>query len=262
MSTRVATGVLGDIVLYKHEEVKALLPQRARFEELAAAAIELRRPFAAALQTKNPAIIAEVKKASPSRGLLQPNFHPELIGGQYELGGAACISVLTDREYFQGSLNDLEAVRAATTLPVLRKDFTIHPIQIYQAAAHNADAILLIAAILEVNQLCDFRELAASLGLAALVEVHNEEELEHATASGAEIIGVNNRNLETFETTLETSLRLSEKMPAGVIRVSESGIFSRADVRLLQDAGFNAFLIGESLMKAGDPVAALQALAH
>ena len=262
MTTRAVAGILGDIVLHKHDEVKALLPQRARLEELAAAVSKQRRPFARALQAKNPAIIAEVKKASPSKGLLQPDFHPERIARQYETGGAAFISVLTDRKYFQGSLNDLEAARAATMLPVLRKDFTIHPVQIYQAAAHNADAILLIAAILEVNQLRDFRELAASLGLAALVEVHDEEELAHAVDSGAEIVGVNNRNLETFEVTLETSLRLSEKIPAGVIRVSESGIFTRADVNLLQGAEFNAFLVGESLMKACDPVAALRALAQ
>jgi indole-3-glycerol phosphate synthase len=260
MTTRVAAGILGEIVLHKHEEAKALLPQLARFEQLADSARERHRPFARALQEANPAIIAEVKKASPSKGLLQPDFHPELIAKRYEQGGAACISVLTDRNYFQGSLDDLAAARAAIQLPVLRKDFTVHPVQIYQAAAHNADAILLIAAVLEVNELRDFRELAERLGLAALVEVHNAEELARAVDSGAEIIGVNNRNLETFELTLETSLRLSEKMPDSVIRVSESGIFTRADIDLLRGAGFHAFLIGESLMKAGDPVAALQTL--
>jgi indole-3-glycerol phosphate synthase len=260
MTTRVAAGILGEIVLSKQEEVNALRPQAAHFEELATDNRESRRDFAAALRAKKRAIIAEVKKASPSRGLLQPNFHPEEIAGQYEAGGAACISVLTDAKYFQGGLRDLEAARAAITLPVLRKDFTIDPVQIYQAGAHGADAILLIAAILDDKQLRTYRELATRLRLAALVEVHDEEELARAIDSGAEIIGVNNRNLETFELTLETSLRLSERMPAHVTRVSESGIFERRDIEMLEGAGFHAFLIGESLMKSGDPAAALKAL--
>lgn len=260
MTTRVAAGILGEIVLSKQEEVRALRPQMAHFEELAATSRASRRKFAAALHTHKPAVIAEVKKASPSKGLLQPNFNPEQIARQYEAGGAACVSVLTDTKYFQGGLHDLEAARAAITLPVLRKDFTIDPVQIYQAAAHGADAILLIVAILDDNQLRTYRELAARLRLAALVEVHDEEELARAIDSGAEIIGVNNRNLETFELTLETSLRLSERMPANITRVSESGIFQRRDIELLQGAGFHAFLIGESLMKAGDPAAALKAL--
>ncbi|HXE14424.1 MAG TPA: indole-3-glycerol phosphate synthase TrpC [Bryobacteraceae bacterium] len=260
MTTRVAAGILGEIVLSKQQELGALRPQLSHFEELAAVTRASRRNFAAALRAHKTAIIAEVKKASPSKGLLQHNFHPEQTARQYEAGGAACISVLTDAKYFQGGLQDLEAARAAIALPVLRKDFTIDPIQIYQAAAHGADAILLIAAILDDNQLKTYRELAARLHLAALVEVHDEEELVRAIDSGAEIIGVNNRNLETFEVTLETSLRLSERMPANVTRVSESGIFQRRDIELLQGAGFHAFLIGESLMKAGDPVAALKAL--
>jgi indole-3-glycerol phosphate synthase len=260
MTTRVAAGILGEIVLSKQEEIKALRPQLAHFEELAATSRTSRRGFSAALRAHKTAIIAEVKKASPSKGLLQPNFHPEQIARQYEAGGAACISVLTDAKYFQGGLRDLETARAAIALPVLRKDFTIDPVQIYQAAAHGADAILLIAAILDNQKLRTYRELAAQLHLAALVEVHDEEELARAIDSGAEIIGVNNRNLGTFEVTLETSLRLSERMPADVTRISESGIFERRDIELLQDAGFHAFLIGESLMKAGDPAAALKAL--
>jgi indole-3-glycerol phosphate synthase len=260
MTTRLAAGILGEIVLQKNAEVAALLPQTERFQELAEAKSNKRRPFAGALLAKKPAIIAEVKKASPSKGLLEPDFHPEEIAKRYQKGGAACLSVLTDRKYFQGSLDDLEAARNATTLPALRKDFTIDPVQIYQAAAHGADAILLIAAILEISQLRAFRELATSLGLDALVEVHDADELTRAIDSGAAIIGVNNRNLETFEVTLETSLRLSEKMPPDVIRVSESGIFTRAHIDLLRGAGFHAFLIGEALMKAGDPVAAIQSL--
>ncbi|MFZ0593524.1 MAG: indole-3-glycerol phosphate synthase TrpC [Bryobacteraceae bacterium] len=260
MTTRVAAGILGEIVLQKQAEVAALLPQIERFKELAMANGNGRRSFAKALRVKKTAIIAEIKKASPSRGLLEPDFHPAEIAKRYEAGGAACLSVLTDQKYFQGSLADLERARSATALPTLRKDFTIHPVQIYEAAAHASDAILLIAAILDSSQLRTFRELANRLGLDALVEVHDGDELKSAIDSGAKIIGVNNRNLETFEVTLETSLRLSEKMPAEVTRVSESGIFTRADIDLLRGAGFHAFLVGESLMKAGDPVAALQSL--
>jgi indole-3-glycerol phosphate synthase len=168
--------------------------------------------------------------------------------------------VLTDQNYFQGSLNDLEVARAASTLPVLRKDFTIDRVQIFQAAAHGADAILLITAILDVNELRIFRELAASLQMAALIEVHDQDELQKAIDSGADLIGVNNRNLETFEVSLDTSLRLSYLMPANVTRVSESGIRTKADVDLLRGAGFNALLVGESLMKSIDPTRALQEL--
>jgi indole-3-glycerol phosphate synthase len=260
MTNRVAAGILGEIVLQKQAEVAALLPQIERLEGLAAARNGNGRSFRAALQSKETAIIAEIKKASPSKGLLEPDFRPAEIAKRYEAGGAACLSVLTDHKYFRGSLSDLERARSATNLPTLRKDFTIHPVQIYEAAAHGADAILLIATILDTGQLRTFRELAAGLGLDALVEVHDAQELERATDAGADLIGVNNRNLQTFEVTLETSLRLSEKMPAEAIRVSESGIFSRADIDLLRGAGFNGFLIGESLMKADDPVAALQNL--
>ena len=167
---------------------------------------------------------------------------------------------MTDRRYFQGSLDDLQTARGATALPALRKDFTIDRLQIFEAAAHSADAVLLIAAILNVKQLRSFRELATELGLAALVEVHDEADLERAIDSGAEIIGVNNRNLVTFQVSTDVSLRLSEKMPDSVLRVSESGIFTRTDIELLQGAGFRAFLIGESLMKSADPAAALRSL--
>ncbi len=156
----------------------------------------------------------------------------------------------------------LEAARAAVNIPVLRKDFTIDRVQIFEAAAHGADAILLIAAILEVSELLNFRELAGSLGMAALVEVHDHDELNKAVDSGAEIIGVNNRDLATFEVSLDTSLRLSYLMPANTVRVSESGIHTRADIELLREAGFDAFLIGESLMRSPDPTAALKALIH
>jgi indole-3-glycerol phosphate synthase len=168
--------------------------------------------------------------------------------------------VLTDREYFHGGLADLEAARAAVTLPVLRKDFTIDEVQIIEAAAHGADAILLIAALLSERELRDFRELAGKLRMAAVVEVHADSELDAALASGAEIVGVNNRDLHTFAVTLDTSIRLGARIPDGVTRVAESGLRSRADVARLRDVGFHAFLVGEYLMKSADPSAAIREL--
>ncbi|MBV8896994.1 MAG: indole-3-glycerol phosphate synthase TrpC, partial [Acidobacteriaceae bacterium] len=203
------------------------------------------------------AVIAEIKKASPSAGLLAKEFHPALLAAAYEEGGAACLSVLTDHDYFQGSLHDLEVARAAASVPVLRKDFTIDRIQVFQAAAHGADAILLIAAILEAEELRYLRELAASLHMAALVEVHDQEELAKAVDSGADLIGVNNRDLDTLKVSLDTSLRLSYLLPSNAVRVSESGIRRRADIDQLRSAGFQAFLIGEWLMKSHDPARAL-----
>jgi indole-3-glycerol phosphate synthase len=207
-----------------------------------------------------PAVIAEVKRASPSKGVLCADFDPARIAREYQRGTAAAISVLTDESFFQGSLEHLEMVRAAVDLPVLRKDFTIAKAHIAEAAAHGADAILLIAAILGERELRDFREAAWQYGMAALVEVHNRRELDAAIAAGSEIVGVNNRNLATFEVTLETSLRLAEHMPEGVVRISESGIHNAADVARLRGAGYTAFLVGEHLMKSGDPAAALQQL--
>lgn len=260
MTLRTSSGMLAAIVQDKKTEVAELHSRAAQLEAEAHERKLPPRKFAEALRRRGPAVIAEIKKASPSKGLLQPDFHPAFIAHSYEEGGAACLSVLTDRKYFQGSLHDLEAARAAVSLPVIRKDFTIDRLQIFETAAHGGDAVLLIAAILDVHELTAFRELASSLGLAALVEVHDSEELAKAIDSGAEIIGVNNRNLDTFEVSLDTSLRLSYQMPTGVIRVSESGIYSRADIELLSGAGFHAFLIGESLMKSQDPVASLKSL--
>jgi indole-3-glycerol phosphate synthase len=168
--------------------------------------------------------------------------------------------VLTDKQYFQGGLHDLEAARAAVNLPVLRKDFTIDRLQIFEAAARGADAILLIAAILDTAELQRFRELASSLGLDSLVEVHDQEELRKAIDSGANVIGVNNRNLDTFEVSLDTSLRLSYQLPSSAVRISESGIHNRSDIDVLLGAGYTGFLVGESLMRAQDPAAALKAL--
>jgi len=220
-----------------------------------------RRDFRAALGLRAPAIIAEIKKASPSRGMLSADFDPARIAAAYERGGAAAVSVLTDQEFFRGSLTDLEHARAAVSLPVLRKDFTVAITHVLEAAAHGADAILLIAAILTERELRDFREAAARYRMDALVEVHNLRELEGAIASGAEIVGVNNRDLATFEVTLETSLRLAERMPSDVLRVSESGIRTARDIATLRGAGYTAFLVGEHLMKSGDPAAALAELA-
>jgi indole-3-glycerol phosphate synthase len=260
MTLRTTSGILAEIVEHKKAEVAALHQNAAHLERRAYEHAGHVRPFAEALRRREPAIISEIKKASPSKGLLQRDFHPAFTAHAYEQGGAACLSVLTDQRYFQGSLRDLEAARAAVALPVLRKDFTIDRLQIFEAAAHGADAILLIAAMLDLPELISFRELAESLGLAALVEVHDGDELQQAVDSGARIIGVNNRNLGTFDVTLDTSLRLSLKMPSNVIKVSESGIFTRADIDLLQEAGYHAFLVGESLMKASDPAAALRSL--
>jgi indole-3-glycerol phosphate synthase len=260
MMLRTSSGILAEIVDQKKLELANLRTRAAELEQAAFHRRTPSRPFAQALRAKSPAIIAEIKKASPSKGILQPDFHPVFIAQEYEAGGASCLSVLTDSHFFQGSLHDLESARVAVSLPVIRKDFTIDPLQIFEAAAHGADAILLIAAILTTAQLQQFRELAAQLGLAALVEVHDAEELKKAIASGADIIGVNNRNLDTFEVSLETSIQLSAQMPATVTRVSESGIFTRTDIQLLQSAGFHAFLVGESLMKAANPTDALKAL--
>lgn len=232
----------------------------SEWERAAAGRVATRRGFRAALAARTPAIIAEVKKASPSKGVLSHDFNPARIASAYERGGASAVSVLTDVSFFQGGLPDLEAARAAIGLPVLRKDFTIAESQILEAAAHGADAILLIAAILTEQEMRDFREAAARLGMAALVEVHNRAELDAAIGSGAEIIGVNNRDLTTFQVTLDTSIELARHMPAGALLVSESGIHGPEDIARLRAAGYSAFLVGEHLMKSGDPEAALRRL--
>jgi indole-3-glycerol phosphate synthase len=252
--------ILARIVAHKRSELLERGGDLQALEHAAADAVGRQRGFRKSLEAQTPAIIAEIKKASPSKGLLSASFDPPSIARTYERGGAAALSVLTDEKFFQGGFADLEAARAAVALPVLRKDFTIDPVHVLEAAARGADAILLIAAILETAEMRMFRELAGSLGLDALVEVHDGEELDRAIDSGATIIGVNNRDLRTFEVRLETSLRLAERMPAGVLTVSESGIHGSADVQLLHGAGYRAFLVGEHLMKAPDPAAALEAL--
>jgi len=252
---------LPDILAQIVEQKKLDLASReSGIEARAEQSISGRRDFVAALTCRAPAVIAEVKKASPSKGLLAAGFDPPSIARSYEEGGAAALSVLTDEKHFLGSLSDLESARAAVRLPALRKDYTIDAYHVHQAAAHGADAILLIAAILSERQMRDFRELAERYRMAALVEVHDEEELGPAIASGARLIGVNNRNLHTFEVNLGNALRLGDKIPAGVVRVAESGIYSSADVQRLRAAGYQAFLVGEHLMKSGDPAGALRAL--
>jgi len=258
--------ILARIIDRKRAALAGIRTRRSEFECAAAARADGHteaRDFRAALsstQDASPAIVAEIKKASPSKGMLTEQFDPASIAAIYAAGGAAALSVLTDQEFFHGSLKDLETARAAVQVPVLRKDFTIDELHVIEAAAHGADAILLIAAILDEAALRRLRELAATYRMAALVEVHDGEELNTAIASGAEIIGVNNRNLHTFEVTLETSLDLAARIPAGAIRVSESGIHSSADVVRLRAAGYHAFLVGEHLMKSSDPAAAIRAL--
>ncbi len=243
--TAVVPDILARIVETKQSEVAQLRQQRG---------------FRMALSNRRPAIIAEIKQASPSKGTLSPDFRPAAIASQYQAGGAAALSVLTDREYFRGSLEDLRAARQAVTLPVLRKDFIVDEAQIAEAAVAGADAILLIAAVLNVPRLRGLREFAERLGLDVLAEAHDEDELRACFQSGATIVGVNNRNLHTFEVTLETSFRLAKLFPSDVIAVSESGIRTREDVSRLLDAGYAAFLVGEHFMRAADPAAAIREL--
>ncbi|WP_031499658.1 indole-3-glycerol phosphate synthase TrpC [Bryobacter aggregatus] len=253
--------ILAKIVDRKKQELVVTRAQLVQLEARAADNVGKQRGFGANLRRNaGTAVIAEVKKASPSRGLLRESFDPPQIARDYEAGGASAISVLTDRDFFQGSLEDLAAARNAVKLPVLRKDFTLEETQIVEAAAWGADAILLIAALLDAASLRRLREFAESLGLDALVEVHDAQELEQTIDSGATIIGVNNRNLRTFTVTLETSLALASQMPQNALKVSESGIFTRAHIETLREAGYAAFLIGESLMKSGDASAALTEL--
>ena len=260
---RAIPDVLARIVDSKRAAMAGITANRDALERQISARSAF-RDFRAALlahgTAKRPAIIAEVKKASPSKGILADRFDPAAIARAYASGGAAALSVLTDAQFFQGSLDDLESARSAVAVPVLRKDFTLEEIHVVEAAAHGADAILLIAALLDETELRKLRELAERYRMAALVEVHDEPELETAIGSGARIVGVNNRNLHTFEVTLQTSLRLAAKIPSNVVKVSESGIDSRAAVTQLQDSGFDAFLVGEHLMRAADPVAALREL--
>jgi indole-3-glycerol phosphate synthase len=255
-----APNILSRIASRKREELREATVSVAQLRQAAEQARHSHRDFAAALRSGHPAIISEIKKASPSKGVLVYNFDPVTLARQYEDGGASALSVLTDRDFFQGSLDDLRSARAACTLPVLRKDFTISEYHVLEAAAAGADAILLIVAILEQNELRDFRKLASEYGLATLVEAHDAQEIERALHSGAEIIGINNRDLRTFQVSLDTSIQLAAQIPAGILKVSESGILDAADIGRLRAAGFDAFLVGEHLVKSSNPTRALREL--
>ena len=259
-----APNILDTIVAQKRLEIAALPPGSLSAEQFAQAAqrFEARRNFSAALRAPRAgavALIAEVKKASPSAGIIRPDFDPVQIAREYEAAGATCLSVLTDERFFQGSLEYLRRVREAVSLPLLRKDFIIDERQILEALEWGADAILLIVSILEDRQLLDYQKLAAAAGLAALVEVHDELELDRALHSGAQLIGVNNRNLKTFTVDLATTERVAKRLrttPGGAtaLLVAESGIHSRADVDQLRAAGACAILVGEALMR-GESIA-------
>ena len=206
------------------------------------------------------AVIAEIKKASPSKGVMRPDFHPDEIAASYASGGAACLSVLTDVDFFQGADAFLRQARTACALPVLRKDFTIDAYQVYEARVLGADCILLIVAALDDSRLRDLAALAHALALDVLVEVHDAAELERGLATSARLVGINNRNLRTFETRLETTLELRERVPGDRLLVTESGIRARADVERMRAAGVHAFLVGEAFMRAEDPGSELRRL--
>ncbi|MGH9451258.1 MAG: indole-3-glycerol phosphate synthase TrpC [Terriglobia bacterium] len=218
------------------------------------------RSFSGSLSTGGLQVIAEMKRASPSAGLLRGQYDCRSIAQGYEAGGAAALSILTEEDYFQGSLTHLQEARGVVRLPVLRKDFIVDEYQVYESCAAGADALLLIVAALSRERLRNLLALSARLKVAALVEAHNEEELDGALDAGAELIGVNNRNLKTLEVNLETSLRLREKIPSGCVAVAESGIHSAEDLRNLAAAGFHAALVGEWFMRSSDPGRALAEL--
>jgi indole-3-glycerol phosphate synthase len=257
------TVILERVLASKRKEVaaaKAAVSDRALRDRPMYA--EGRRGFLDGVQIGGRTIIAEIKKASPSKGLIRADFNPTVHAHQYEHSGARCISVLTDGPFFHGSLADLEAVRHASTIPLLRKDFMLDPYQITEARASGADCILLIVAALADGLMRELAAAASEQGLDALVEVHDEPEFERALASGSKFIGVNNRNLHTFETSLETTRRLAAICPEDVTLVSESGFHSAAEIAGMEAIGVDAFLIGETLMKQRDPGAALHALLH
>ncbi len=259
------SDILNKIVAVKREEIAAAV-KRKSFAAMRADAESrvLTRDFVGALRVKikagQAAVIAEVKKASPSKGVLCENFIPADIAQTYEENGAACLSVLTDRQFFQGEPDFLKQARASCSLPVLRKDFMVDPYQIYESRAMGADCILLIAACLEDAQMVELEAIARSLDMAVLVEVHDASELARALKLKTPLIGINNRNLRTFEVSLETTLALRKEVPGDRLLVAESGILVRADVQRLREAQVHAFLVGEAFMRAPDPGVALAEL--
>jgi len=257
--------ILNRIVEVKHEEVaaaRAARPEPQLREE--AAAQSAPRGFTAALQAAvaagRSAVIAEVKKASPSKGVIREHFVPAEIAASYARHGAACLSVLTDERFFQGSADYLRAARAACSLPVLRKDFMVDPYQVLEARAMGADCILLIAACLSDAQMAELEDCATGLGLDVLVEVHDGDELDRALRLKTPLVGINNRNLRSFEVSLDTTLALQARVPADRLLVTESGILGPADVQRMRTAGVHAFLVGEAFMRAPEPGEALAAL--
>lgn len=256
-----AANILEKIVAEKRQEVKQKkrsLPVSALTERLAHRKAPL--DFAHALSGDRLKLIAEIKKASPSRGLLCPDFNPVELAKTYAQSGAAAISVLTEVNHFQGSLDYLEAVREEVSIPLLRKDFIFDPYQVYESATYGADALLLIVAILSQEQLEELLALSRHLGLGCLVEVHNENDVEKALLSGAEIVGINNRDLSTFNVDINTTRRLRPLIPEGRIVVSESGINNRADIKKLKEWGVNAVLVGEALVTASNIPAKMEEL--
>ena len=259
------SDILDKIVAVKRQEVAAALARKPLAAMRADAESRvLTRDFVGAMRAKIaaglPAVIAEVKKASPSKGILRPDFIPADIAQSYAEHGAACLSVLTDQPFFQGSVDYLKQARASCDLPVLRKDFMVDPYQVYEARAMGADCILLIAACLDDAQMQSLEALAMSLDMAVLVEVHDGAELQRALQLKTPLLGINNRNLKTFEVSLDTTLGLLKDVPAGHLLVTESGISTVADVQRMRAAGVQAFLVGEVFMRADEPGQALAAL--
>ncbi|MDO8905420.1 indole-3-glycerol phosphate synthase TrpC [Hydrogenophaga sp.] len=263
------SDILNKIVAVKHEEIAAARKKKpldvVRFD---AESRVLTRDFEGALRTKilagQAAVIAEIKKASPSKGVLREDFIPADIAQSYAEGNgkiqAACLSVLTDRQFFQGSPDFLKQARASCDLPVLRKDFMVDPYQVYEARSMGADAILLIVACLDDAQMVDLEALALALNMAVLVEVHDREELQRALKLKTPLVGINNRNLRSFEVSLQTTLDMLPEVPADRLLITESGILSQTDVRLMRDANVHGFLVGEAFMRAPDPGLALAEL--
>jgi indole-3-glycerol phosphate synthase len=259
------SDILDKIVAVKREEVAAAMVRKPLDVMRADAESRvLTRDFEGAMRAKlaagQAAVIAEIKKASPSKGVLRADFIPADIAQSYAEHGAACLSVLTDKQFFQGSVDFLKQARASCDLPVLRKDFMVDPYQIYEARAMGADAILLIAACLDDAQMADMEAVAHRLDMAVLVEVHDRAELDRALKLKTRLVGVNNRNLKTFEVSLQTTLDLLPHVPADRLLVTESGILSADDVKRMRDANVNAFLVGEAFMRASEPGEALAKL--
>jgi indole-3-glycerol phosphate synthase len=259
------SDILERIVAVKHEEIAAARQRRseASLREEADARRDV-RGFASSLRRKidagQAAVIAEIKKASPSKGVLREHFVPAEIAASYERGGAACLSVLTDERFFQGSTVSLQQARAACALPVLRKDFMVDAYQVFEARAMGADCILLIAACLDDAHMADLEAQAYALGMDVLVEVHDGAELDRALRLKTPLVGINNRNLRSFEVALETTLSLLPRVPSNRLPVTESGILARCDVRRMREANVNAFLVGEAFMRADEPGQALAEL--